>query len=300
VADALRVVAPALAGLPVTILGQNDQKDPVFQMSSAALGRDFVVKFAWSQAAARFILHQITILEALAREPAVPYLPEVVAAGTSPLILVTRRVPGESLFEVADGIDRDRAGGQLARFLAVLHSDQTRCRAEAAIGPVPAWYPLVTTAVLRERFGRLVTPGQQRAVERWCDWADEVLARPAPQVLVHGDLHGDNQVWAAGDLQVILDFENVGLAEPEYELRGFPGPGLGPGVELLTATMRHYEQLTGRVLSAERIMAWHVRQALGDVLWRSEAGLPLPDSRSPRAWVNDVAARFRELSISTG
>jgi hypothetical protein len=47
-------------------------------------------------------------------------------------------------------------------------------------------------------------------------------------------------------------------------------------------------------------MAWHVRQALGDVLWRSEAGLPLPDYRSPGAWVEDIAARLRELSISIG
>ena len=300
VVDALRVIAPALAGLPVTIPSPVGQDDPVFHMSSAALGDDFVVKFAWSQAAARFILHQITILETLALEPTVPYLPEVVAAGTSPLILVTRRVRGTSLFEAVDRIDRDHAGGQLARFLAALHSDQTRRRAEAAVGLIPAWYPLLTTAALRERFGRLVTPGQQRAAERWCDWADEVLARPVPQVLVHGDLHGDNQVWSAGELQVVLDFENVGLAEPEYELRGFPGPGMGPGVELLTATMRHYERLTGRPLSAERIMAWHVRQALGDVLWRSEASLALPDYRSPGAWVDDIAVRFRELSISIG
>jgi len=31
-------------------------------------------------------------------------------------------------------------------------------------------------------------------------------------------------------------------------------------------------------------MAWHLRQALGDVLWRSEAGLPLapaPGKRQP-------------------
>lgn len=300
VVDALRVVAPALAGLPVTITGRVSHDNPVFHMSSAALGDDFVVKFAWSQSAARFVLHQISILETLAIEPAVPYLPEVVAAGTSPLILVTRRVRGTSLFEVVDQIDRDHAGRQLARFLAVLHSEQTRRRAEAAVGPVPAWYLLVTTDSLRERFGRLVTPEEQRAVERWCDWVDKVLARPVPQVFVHGDLHGDNQIWSAGELQVVLDFENVGLGEPEYELRGFPGPGMGPGVELLTATMRHYERLTGRVLSAERIMAWHVRQALGDVLWRSEAGLSPPDSRSPRGWVDDIASRFRQLSISIG
>jgi hypothetical protein len=47
-------------------------------------------------------------------------------------------------------------------------------------------------------------------------------------------------------------------------------------------------------------MAWHVRQALGDVLWRSEAGLPLPDYRLPGAWVHDIATRLRELSISIG
>jgi hypothetical protein len=52
-----------------------------------------------------------------------------------------------------------------------------------------------------------------------------------------------------------VDFETVGAAEPEYELRAFPGPGLGPGVELLTAVMRHYERMSGRRLSADRVMA---------------------------------------------
>jgi aminoglycoside phosphotransferase (APT) family kinase protein len=204
------------------------------------------------------------------------------------------------LFKVVDGIGRDHAARQLARFLAALHSDQVRRRAEAVIGPVPAWYPLATTTALRERFGALVTREEQHSVGRWCDWADEILARPYPfpQVLVHGDLHGDNQVWSAAELQVVLDFENAGLGEPEYELRGFPGPDMGPGVELLTATMRHYERLTGRALSVERIMAWHVRHALGDVLWRSEAGIPLADHRSPSAWVDDIAARLRELNIN--
>jgi len=162
-------------------------------------------------------------------------------------------------------------------------------------GTVPAWYPLVATSALRERFGRWVTPEQQRDVVRWCDWADEILAQPRPQVLVHGDLHGDNQVWHGGELKVVLDFENVGAGEPEYELRAFPGPGMGPGLELLTAIMRHYERMTDRELSVERVMAWHVRQALGDALWRSEAGIPLADRRAPGDWVADLAARFRSL-----
>jgi aminoglycoside phosphotransferase (APT) family kinase protein len=154
----------------------------------------------------------------------------VVATGTDPLILVTRRVRVSSLFNVVDSIDRDAAGRQLARFLAALHGDEARRRVEAAAGPVPAWYPPVTIRVLRERFGRWVAPEQRRKVGRWCDWADEVLARPHPLVLVHGDLHGDNQLWCGGELKAVIDFENAGTGEPEYELRAFPGPGMAPAL----------------------------------------------------------------------
>jgi hypothetical protein len=76
-----------------------------------------------------------------------------------------------------------------------------------------------------------------------------------------------------------------------------PGPGMGPGVELLTAVMGHYHQMTGRRLSADRVMAWHLRSALGDALWRSEAGIPLPDHRTPPEWVDDLAKRFDALGI---
>jgi aminoglycoside phosphotransferase (APT) family kinase protein len=295
VAEALRAVAPELSRLPVDIPDPGGQDDPVWQSSSGALGEDFFLKFAWSEPAARRVLHEIRVLEALACEPAVPFLPEVVASGTDPLILVTRRVRGSSLFRVVDSVSQDHAGMQIARFLAALHGAEARQRVEAVTGAVPAWYPLVTTSALRERFGRWVTPQQQRKVVRWCDWADEILAEPRPQVLVHGDLHGDNQVWDGGQLKAVLDFENAGAGEPEYELRTFPGPGMGPELELLTAVTRHYERIARRELSLERLMAWHLRQAIGDALWRSEAGLPLPDRRAPGEWVADTAARFRSL-----
>jgi hypothetical protein len=119
----------------------------------------------------------------------------------------------------------------------------------------------------------------------------------APAALVHGDLHGDNQVWDHDQLRLVVDFETIEAAEPEYDLRAFPGPGMGPGVELLTATMGHYQQLTGRQLSAQRVMAWHLRTALGDALWRSEAGIHLPDHRTPPEWVDDLAERFSAVGI---
>ena len=109
-----------------------------------------------------------------------------------------------------------------------------------------------------------------------------------------------NQVWDRDELRLVVDFESAEAAEPEYELRAFPGPGMGPSLELLTAIMRHYQQVPGRQLSPARVMAGHLRQALGDVLWRSEAGLPLADHRTPPQWVEDLAEHFSALSINPG
>jgi hypothetical protein len=86
----------------------------MWHSSSAFVGDQFIAKFAWSHAAALRLAHEIGVLTALAREPEVPFLPEVVASSMDPLLLVTRRVPGTSLFEVAGSIDRDLAGRQLA------------------------------------------------------------------------------------------------------------------------------------------------------------------------------------------
>ena len=298
--EALRSVAPELSSGPVTVPVPDPaiKGDPLWWSSSAVAGERFIVKFAWSRPAALRLAHEIGVLAALAREPRVPFLPEVVASSTDPVLLITRLVPGVSLFKVISSIDPDRAGQQLACFLAALHDPSARQRAEAVAGTLggvrlqPA-----TTRTLRERFGRWVRPHQRRVIMRWCDWCDAVLASPGPAVLVHGDLHGNNQVWDLGKLRLVVDLETAGAAEPEYDLRHFPGPDMGPGVELLTAVMRHYRQITGRQLSTDRVMAWHLRTALGDALWRSEAGIPLADHRTPPEWVDDLAARFTMLGI---
>ena len=295
---ALDVVAPELSGYDVPV-PEPAGEDPRYHKSSLVVGDRFVVKFAWSRPAALQLEREIGVLTTLSAEPAVPFLPEVAASSTDPLLLVTRRVPGASLFDVVGSIDLDRAAGQLASFLAALHSPTSRERAEAAVGPLTGIeIPPAATGVLREWFGTQVRPQQHRLVTRWCDWTDAVLASPAPAaVLVHGDLHGDNQVWDGAQLRLVVDFETIGAAEPEYDLRTFPGPGMGPGVRLLTATMRHYERLSGRTLSLERVMAWHVRTALGDVVWRTDLGIPLADHRTAPDWIDDLAERFRALGM---
>ncbi|WP_285501148.1 aminoglycoside phosphotransferase family protein [Actinokineospora sp. NBRC 105648] len=293
--EALRVVAPGLAGLRVVLPELVGRDEPQWRASSAAVGDEFVAKFAWSAPAARRLAHEISVLSTLAGDARIPFVPEVVACGTEPVLLVTRRVPGMSLFAVVDSVDRDHAGRQLARFLVALHDPGTRACVEQATGTLPTPRATATTEQIRARFSRWVRPDQRHTVADWCDWADELLATPCPPALVHGDLHGDNQVWREDRLCLVVDYETVSAAEPEYDFRALPATG--PDCELLTATVRHYERLSSRALSVERIMAWHLRTTLDDALWRSEAGVPLPDHRTPAAWVDDLATRFATLGI---
>lgn len=106
---ALGVVAPELSGYPVTVPGPAGKQDPLYHSGCVPLGDRFFVKFAWSRPAALRLAREIGVLTALAREPKVPFLPEVVASSADPLLMITRRVPGTSLFEVAGSIDPDHA-----------------------------------------------------------------------------------------------------------------------------------------------------------------------------------------------
>src|SRR2546429_9227202 len=116
--EALGAVAPELSGYPVTVPGSAGKQDPLWHSGCVPLGDQFFVKFAWSRPAALQLAHEIGVLATLARGPAVPFLPEVVASSTSPLLLITRRVPGASLFEVAGSIDPDPPARPIGRVLA--------------------------------------------------------------------------------------------------------------------------------------------------------------------------------------
>jgi hypothetical protein len=63
---------------------------------------------------------------------------------------------------------------------------------------------------------------------------------------------------------------------------------------LFTATVTHYERLTGTKLHVDRTMAWHLRTVLGDALWRAEAR----DSVAGQANANAVGGRSDRPSKS--
>jgi aminoglycoside phosphotransferase (APT) family kinase protein len=250
------------------------------EVDELLLPREQVVQaLGWAGPTALRICYQAQTLDALqAAAPRLP-LPEVAAVSCDPAMLVLRWVPATPFFEVRHRIGhaaRDGVARDLATVLAELHDPGVLRAVAEAVGPLQKPAAHATTDTLRARFGVLARPDQRDRVLAWCDWADTVLAAEGRTVLVHGDFHGDNHLWDKETLrlQLVIDLETVGTGEPEFDLRCLPGDC---GIELFTATVAHYEKLTGTKLDVDRIMAWHLRTVLGDALWRAEAGIPLPD-----------------------
>lgn len=81
----------------------------------------------------------------------------------------------------------------------------------------------------------------------------------------------------------------------------FTGPQLPP---VTTRTLRERLGTWVRPDQRRTVVRWcdWADAVLGSpgpaVLWRSEAGLPLADHRTPPRWVEDLAARFSALSIN--
>ncbi|WP_250030836.1 phosphotransferase family protein [Paractinoplanes maris] len=294
---ALRTVAPDLADGTIVTRGLEPSEDPQWCTASADVDGRFVVKFAWAQPPASRIWHQARLLDALrVAAPCLP-LPTVVTASRNPAMLVTRRAAAMPFFDVRHLIapgDRPTVAGDLAAVLAALHDPDVLTAVSGALGPLPEPMAPASTDTLRARFGALIRPDQRDRVSAWCDEVDRVLAAPGRAVLVHGDLHGDNHLWDRESLRLhlVVDWETAGIGEPEFDLRCLPGDC---GVELFTATVAQYERMSGRTVNMDRIMAWHVRAVLSDVLWRAEAGVALPDRRTPAQWVDDLGARFTAL-----
>ncbi|MFF5290016.1 phosphotransferase family protein [Paractinoplanes globisporus] len=293
----LRTVSPDLADGTIVPRGLEPSDDPQWCAASAVVDGRFVVKFAWAEPPALRICHQVRLMAALrAAAPRLP-LPIVVAVSRDPAMLITRRVAAVPFFDIRHMVapaDRQTIASDLATVLADLHDSQVLKTVSEEMGPLPEPMAPASTATLRAGFGPMIRPDQRDRVLSWCDWTDRVLAAPGRTVLVHGDFHGDNHLWDRKSLRLrlVIDWETAGTGEPEFGLRCLPGDC---GIELFTATVAAYERMSGTTLDVDRIMAWHLRTVLGDALWRAEAGVALPDHRTPAQWIDDLTARFTAL-----
>jgi aminoglycoside phosphotransferase (APT) family kinase protein len=260
-----------------------------------------VAKFAWSKPAAERLRYEARILHALAARSADLRLPDIMVASDDPVLVITRLVEGDPLtYELVEGANKptaDQIGAELASFLSNLHRPGILAHVREAVGPLDVAQPQATTVDLRHRMAPWVASNQLQMIFRWCEWVDHVLECRSDDVFVHGDLHGHNQVWDHDHmrLRLVVDYELGAVAEAEYDFRYLPGQG--PTVDLLLSTATRYQDLTQRSLNIENVMAWHIRTVLGDALWRSEGGVPLPGGGSPPDWVDELRRRLDSLDL---
>lgn len=301
----LRAAAPQLADLPIALEGAPGLSNPIWASARAIVDERIVAKFALSKQTAVRIWREAQALCLLGNELGLA-VPKLVASGRNPAFSSTELVDGGTPLSyaavAAAAPDRiAQLAAQLASFLSRLHAPHTLKRVRDRLDslprlPEPGLH--VSTDELRARFAPMIEPHQRSMVSRWCDWVDDQLASPADTVFVHGDFHPYNQLWDLDEprLLAVMDFETGGLGEPEFDFRVLPV--FGPGVDLLVSTVERYEALSARKLSLSRVMALHLLNYLGDALWRTEAGIGLPEpGDTPSAYVEEAAGRLAALGI---
>lgn len=298
--DALAAVAPDLAGLPITVIPKAKQPNPLYWSGTALVDGTFIVKFAWAEAPATRVWREGNLLQRLTAADAELAVPQVVGVSQQPALAITEVVVGEPLsWEWASSRSTAEArtlGTAIGAFLARLHA----VPADRSLADLPTFVPSpqADTTRLRARYPALVDDRRAQLVQRWCDWMDDALSprTTIADVLVHGDLHGYNQLWDHGSLRLtlVLDFEEAGVEEAEFDFRYLPGNSHTP--ELTLSAINAYETRVGRELDLRRVLAWNVRTHLGDALWRTEAQVPLPVGGNAATWVDDLAVRLGDFS----
>ena len=276
--------------------------NPRWWGSTAFVNDDLVVKFAWSEVRATALHREGVLLQRLPALAPELVFPELISLTDHPVLVVTKVLAGEPLsWGAGSDLRGDRLGAvssALAGFMSRLHA----LRVGDAFGGLPHVEPTpqADTSRLRARYGRRVDERRGRLVHGWCDWVDDVLGRAAPEVVVHGDLHGFNQLWDidAGRLVAVLDLEECGPADRHFDFRYLPGNSAS--TDLVLAVVGAYERQTGLALRLERIMAWHVLTVLGDALWRTEADVELPGGGNASSWVDDLRRRLDDLDLACG
>jgi aminoglycoside phosphotransferase (APT) family kinase protein len=293
--EAVASAVPALAAADIELQAEFNTSNPEWCAGTVIVGRAFVAKAAWSEPAAIRVLREARVLAALAdAAPELP-IPSLLGMSVSPVGFVTRLVEGVPLGH-NERPPWPLVALELAGFLARLHRPALLPRVEDEVPGLVGPCPQATTDAIRLRLPRFLDVHRAELACRWCEWVDEILASPSPQqVLARGDLHGYNQVWGRSTwkLRLVADFEMSGPADPEYDLRYFPP--VEPTLGFVRSVSELYAALTGSSLDIRRVMAWHVRTALGDALWRSEADVPRPAGCTPASYVDDLRRRGRPI-----
>jgi aminoglycoside phosphotransferase (APT) family kinase protein len=308
-ADALRTaiaeLAPELAGGTVEWRGPRMTPGRPGSRATAVIDGRYVAKVACSDRHAAAIHREGRVFQTLRDVGIGIPVPDVLAVGRDPALVITSLVPGLPLTADHQAVSRTRGqravGQELGRHLATLHRDVVTHAVVAASLDTVVPKPQAETDEIRGRFVALAPHPRRWELAAWCDWTDEVLAGAAPgQCFVHGDLHGHNELWDLDGptLLAIVDLEQSGLADPHFDFRYLPAQA--PSLALLEGAIGAYAAQCGWMPDIRRIMAWHIRTCLGDALWRTEADVALPDGGTIAQWLSTLSSRLSELGITFG
>lgn len=157
-----------------------------------------------------------------------------------PGVLVIEFIEGES------GVDAQPDPLQLAHFLARLHALGTSgldVRLLPDIGPAPA------------------RPDDSLSETRIREALAQHHPAPVKSVLLHGDFWPGNTLWHAGNLAVVIDWEDTALGHPLYDV-GIARLELlfFHGQDVMQAFTDEYARLTGADFSP--LAYWDLRAAL--------------------------------------
>jgi aminoglycoside phosphotransferase (APT) family kinase protein len=293
---ALRELRPDLASERLTLPPHLSGSHPDWHRNAAACGDDHLVKFAWSEPAAKKLWREARVITALGQLRPALRVPVVESVSSDPVLLVTRRLPGGPIWpaDISAMSRREMVdlAARIAELLASLHAPPVQAAVESVVA-LPPPVPQATTDALRNRLGAFVDERRMAKVRAWCDWVDAVLSVPGPEVFLHGDFAGHNLLWQRGSTTIVgvVDFEEASIGDFHYDLRYLPSQIAT--LDLLHEVAGAYADRTGRHVEPARVMAWHVRTALGDTLWRSEARIALPSGGTPDEMVDETEHRLR-------
>jgi aminoglycoside phosphotransferase (APT) family kinase protein len=297
VRDALLRVMPGFPVEDVTVNDVLDSSNPRWHRGTAWVGTERVVKFAWSPDAAAGLDLERRVVLALSATPFQRWLPPIDMTSERPLLVITGRVDGQPCVHAVFGSDSTvmTEATDVARAMTDLHDPSVLAAVRETILDLPPPAPQAETAAIRARLHVFLDADRSEHVNRWCDWVDEVQTRViSDPVLLHGDLHGYNMLVREGRLRCVLDYEGVSVGDHHYDFRYLPG--LERSIRFFVHVVEVYEHYSGRAIEPAPVLAWHIRTVLGDALWRSEAGVELPDGGTVPQWVDELGTRISALA----
>jgi aminoglycoside phosphotransferase (APT) family kinase protein len=207
----LRAQHPDLAGLALEVLASG------WDNVIVRAGEELVVRLPRRTLGAELIAHEQRWLPVLAPRLPLPVpVPVRIGApgcGYPWAWSVCAYLPGQVAALAAP--EPHRAAGDLARFLAALHTPAPDDAPRNAFRGIPLAGRIPSFADSLARLGDLLDI--QAVTERW-EAALAAPVWPGPPVWLHGDLHPANLLVDAGRLSGVIDFGDVTSGDPATDL----------------------------------------------------------------------------------